>query len=80
MGLDAFDAILKVDEFLEDLLRVMFKQILMNLSNGSIHDWGTKNECLIEKALQRTILDFILFYIIMIVVHCCMPIEKMMFS
>jgi len=45
---------------LEDLLRMMFKQISMNLSNGSIHDWGTKNECLTKKGLQRMILDFLI--------------------
>jgi hypothetical protein len=37
-------------------------------------------ECLIEKRLQRTTLDFCLFYIIIIVSDYCMPIDKMMFS
>ncbi len=54
--------------------------ILNNLfeSNGSIHDWGTKNECLIEKGLQKTTLDFCLSYIIINVMDCCMVIDKMM--
>jgi hypothetical protein len=47
---------------------------------GSIHDWGTKNECLIKKWLQTTTLDFCLSYIIIIIVDCCMPINKMMSS
>jgi hypothetical protein len=47
---------------------------------GSIHDWATKNECLIEKGLQKTTLDFCLSYIIIILVDCCMPIDKMMSS
>jgi hypothetical protein len=45
---------------------------------GSIHDWGTKQECIIEKGLQRTTLDFCLSHIIIIVVDCCVPINKMM--
>ncbi len=45
---------------------------------GSIHNWGTKKECLIEKGLQRTTLDFCLSFIIIIVMDCCMPIDKMM--
>jgi hypothetical protein len=36
-------------------------------------------ECLIEKWLQRTTLDFLLYYIIIIVLDYCMPIDKMMF-
>ncbi len=47
---------------------------------GSIHNWGTKKECLIEKGLQRTTLDFYLFYIIIIVMDCCMLIDKMISS
>ncbi len=47
---------------------------------GTIHDWGTKKECLIEKGLQRTTLDFSLYYIIIIVMDCCMSIDKMMSS
>jgi hypothetical protein len=43
----------------EDLLRMMFKQILMSLSNGSIHDWGTKNECLTEKKIPKEIFGFL---------------------
>jgi hypothetical protein len=46
----------------------------------SIHDWGTKKECLTEKGLQRITLDFCLFYIIIIVVDCCMPIDQMTYS
>ncbi len=46
---------------------------------GSIHDWGTKKECLTKKKLQMTTLDFCLFYITIIVVDCCMPIDEMMF-
>jgi hypothetical protein len=34
--------------------------------------------CLIEKGLQKTTLNFCLSYIIIIVVDCCMPIDKMM--
>ncbi len=45
---------------------------------GSIHIWGTKKECLIEKGLQRTTLDFCLSYIIIIVVDFYMLINKMM--
>ncbi len=45
---------------------------------GYIHDWGVKKECLIEKGLQKTTLDFCLSYIIIIVVDCCMSIDKMM--
>jgi len=45
---------------------------------GSIHDWGTKKECLIKKGLQNITLDFCLSYVIIIVVDCCMPIDKMM--
>ncbi len=47
---------------------------------GSIHDWGTEKECLTEKWLQRTTLDFCLSYIIIIVMDCHMPIDKMMSS
>jgi hypothetical protein len=45
---------------------------------GAIHTWGTKKECLTKKGLQRTTLDFCLFYIIIIVMDCHMPIDKMM--
>jgi hypothetical protein len=31
---------------------------------GSIHDWGTKKECLTKKGVQRTTLNFCLSYII----------------
>jgi len=44
---------------------------------GSIHDWGTKKECLIKKGLQRKTLNFCLSYIIISIVDCCMPIDKM---
>jgi len=46
---------------------------------GSIRDWGTKNECLTKKS-HMTILNFYLFYIIIIVMNCYMPIDKMMSS
>jgi hypothetical protein len=36
-----------------------------------------KKELLIEKWLQKETLDFILFYIIIIVMDCCMSIDKM---
>jgi len=45
---------------------------------GSIHDWGTKNKCLTKKGLHRTTLNFFLSYIIIIVMDCCMPLDKMM--
>ncbi len=48
-----------------------------HLLKGSIHNWVTKKECLTEKGLQMTTLDFCLSYIIIIVVDCCMPINKM---
>jgi hypothetical protein len=41
------------------------------IRGGSIHDWGTKKECLTKKGLQRTTLDFYLFYIIIIVMDFC---------
>jgi hypothetical protein len=50
---------------------------IFHLLKGSICDWGTKKECLTEKGLQMKILDFCLSYIIIIVVDCCMPIDKM---
>ncbi len=30
----------------------------LHMLHGSIHVWGTKKECLIEKGLKRTTLDF----------------------
>jgi hypothetical protein len=45
----------------------------------SIHDWGTKKECLTKKGSQTTTFDFCLSYIITIVVDFCMPIDKMMY-
>jgi hypothetical protein len=39
---------------------------------------GTKKELLVFKELQRTPLDFCLSYMIIVVVDCCMPIDKMM--
>jgi hypothetical protein len=47
---------------------------------ASIHNRGTKKECLIEKGLQKRTLDSCLSYIIIIVVDCCMEIDKMMSS
>jgi hypothetical protein len=44
----------------------------------SIHNWGTKKKCLTKKGLQKTTLDFCLSYIIIIVMDCCMLIDKMM--
>jgi hypothetical protein len=35
-----------------------------------------KKNCLIEKRLQRTTLNFCLSYIIIILVDCCMSIDK----
>jgi hypothetical protein len=55
-------------------------QMFMDWHIGSIHNWGTKNECLIEKGVQKTTLDFHLFYIIIIVVDFYMPIDIMMSS
>jgi len=46
-------------------------------SFGSIHNWGTKMECLTKKGLQYW--DFCLFYIIIIVMDCCTPIDKMIY-
>jgi hypothetical protein len=51
--------------------------LIRNGAFGSIHNWGTKKECLIEKGLQRTTLDFFLLYIIIIIMDFCMPIDKM---
>ncbi len=47
---------------------------------GSIDDCGNKKECLIENELHMTIatLDFCLSYIILIVMDCCIEIDKMM--
>jgi hypothetical protein len=45
---------------------------------GSIHDYGTKKDYLFEKRLQKRTLDFYLSYIIIIVVDCCTPIDKLM--
>jgi hypothetical protein len=45
---------------------------------GCIHDWGTEKEWHVFKGLQRIILDFCLSYIIIVVVNCCMPINKIM--
>jgi hypothetical protein len=42
------------------------------------HNWCTKKESLIFKGLQKTTLDLFLSYIIIVVVDCCMPIDKMM--
>ncbi len=44
----------------------------------TIHDWGTKKEWPIFKRLQKTTLDFFFNYIIIVVMDCCMPINKMM--
>jgi hypothetical protein len=59
-------------------LKVMTIQDLLNENYGSIHDWGTKKECLTEKRLHMTTLDFCLSCIIIIVMDCCMPINKIM--
>jgi hypothetical protein len=47
---------------------------------GAHSQLGTKKECLTEKGLQRTTLDFCLSYIIIIVMDCHMLIDKMMSS
>jgi hypothetical protein len=44
---------------------------------GSVHNWGTKNVCLTFQGLQRITLDFCLSHIIVVIVDCCMPINKM---
>ncbi len=51
----------------------------IGLLRGSIHDWGTKKKCLTKKRLQKTTLNICLSYIIIIVVDCCMAINKMMY-
>jgi hypothetical protein len=54
---------------------------LTHTINNEVHSQsGTKKECLIKKTLQMTTLDFCLFYIIIIVMDCFMPINKMMYS
>jgi hypothetical protein len=53
-------------------------RITRSLIKGCIHNWGTKKEWLVFKGLQRITLDFCLFYIIIVVMDCCMPIDKMM--
>jgi hypothetical protein len=45
--------------------------------NGCIDDWGTKKEWPIFKGLQKTTLDFCLSYIIIVVMDCCMPTNRM---
>jgi hypothetical protein len=45
----------------------------------SIHNWDTKKECIIQKKLQKKTLDFCLSSIIIIVMDCYMPIDKMVF-
>jgi hypothetical protein len=54
------------------------KELKKNTIRGSIHNWGTKKECLIGKGLQMTSLDFYLSYIITIVMDFYMPIDKIM--
>jgi hypothetical protein len=49
-----------------------------SLFNGCVHNWGTNKERPIFKVLQRRTLDFCLSYIIIIVMDCCMLIDKMM--
>jgi uncharacterized membrane protein (DUF485 family) len=44
-----------------------------------IHNWGTKKEWFIFKGLQRTSLDSCLSCIIIIVMDCCMLMNKMIF-
>jgi hypothetical protein len=46
------------------------------LVKGSFMIGVQKGVSLTEKRLQRTTLDFFLYYIIIIVVDCCMPIDK----
>jgi hypothetical protein len=45
---------------------------------GCIHEWGTRKEWHVFKGLQRTTLDFCLSYIIIVIMDCCMLIDKMM--
>jgi hypothetical protein len=53
---------------------------LLPLVPWSIHGWGTKKECLSFKGLESTPFDFVLFFIIVIVLDCFMPIGKMVSS
>jgi hypothetical protein len=46
--------------------------------NGHIHNQSTKNDGLIKKGLQRTVLDFYYIYYFMIIVDWCIIITKMM--
>jgi hypothetical protein len=75
-----------VDQFLAQhiIVTCYFMTFFMYLINpwitcGSIHDWGIKKECITEKGLQMTTLDFCLSYIIIIVMDYCMPIDKMIY-
>jgi len=65
----------KIEKLIETLL-----EKLNHFLFGSIHDWGTKKECLTEKGLHRTTFDFFFSYIIIIVIDYCMPIDKMISS
>jgi hypothetical protein len=60
-------------------MQLMGVSTITGVTWRSIHNWGTKKECLIEKGLQKTALDFCLSYIIIIIMDCYMPIDKMMF-
>jgi hypothetical protein len=46
---------------------------------GSIHGWSAIKEWPIFKILPMTNLIFLLFKIIIVVLNCCMPIDKMTF-
>jgi hypothetical protein len=50
--------------------------LIRNGAFGSIHDWGTKKECWIEKDYKEQLWIFFIIFI----VDCCMPIDKMMSS
>jgi hypothetical protein len=56
---------------------VFYPIFLNNETIESIHDWGTKKECLSFYGLEMTTLDFCLSYIIIIVIDYYMPIGKM---
>jgi hypothetical protein len=52
---------------------------MMQVGPFMIPKRDTKKECLVEKGLQRMTLDFYLPYILIIIVDCCMPIDKMIY-
>jgi hypothetical protein len=49
-----------------------------NIMHGCIHDWGAKKKWVVFKGLQLTNLDLCLFYITIVEMNFCMPIDKMM--